>query len=66
MAVTVMGTILAASTGIIGASVVMMGILALSPMLKRGYQIELSVGTIAASATLGILIPPQHHARHHG
>ena len=58
MAVTVMGTILAASTGIIGASVVMMGILALSPMLKRGYQIELSVGTIAASATLGILIPP--------
>ncbi len=58
MAVTVMGTILAASTGIIGASVVMMGILALSPMLKRGYQVELSVGTIAASATLGILIPP--------
>ncbi len=58
MAVTVMGTVLAASTGIIGASVVMMGILALSPMLKRGYQIELSVGTIAASATLGILIPP--------
>ena len=58
MAVTAMGTILAASTGIIGASVVMMGILALAPMLKRGYQIELSVGTIAASATLGILIPP--------
>ncbi len=58
MAVTVMGTILAASTGIIGASVVMMGILALPTMLNRGYQTELSVGTIAASATLGILIPP--------
>ena len=58
MAVTVMGTILAASTGIIGASVVMMGILALPTMLNRGYQKELAVGTIAASATLGILIPP--------
>ena len=58
MAVTVMGTILAASTGIIGASVVMMGIMALPTMLNRGYQKELAVGTIAASATLGILIPP--------
>jgi tripartite ATP-independent transporter DctM subunit len=58
MAVTLMGTVLAASTGIIGASVVMMGVLALPPMLRRGYQRELAVGTIAASGTLGILIPP--------
>jgi len=58
MAVTVMGTVLAASTGIIGATVVMMGVLALPPMLQRGYQKELALGTIAASATLGILIPP--------
>jgi tripartite ATP-independent transporter DctM subunit len=58
MAVTLMGTILAASTGIIGASVVMMGVLALPPMLKRGYARELAVGTICASGTLGILIPP--------
>ena len=58
MAVTLMGTILAATTGIIGASVVMMGVLALPPMLNRGYQKELAVGTICASATLGILIPP--------
>jgi len=58
MAVTLMGTILAATTGIIGASVVMMGVLALPPMLNRNYQKELAVGTICASATLGILIPP--------
>jgi tripartite ATP-independent transporter DctM subunit len=58
MAVTLMGTILAASTGIIGASVVMMGVLALPPMLRRGYSKELAVGTICASGTLGILIPP--------
>ncbi|MFQ5849515.1 MAG: TRAP transporter large permease subunit [Candidatus Binatia bacterium] len=58
MAVTVMGTILAASTGIIGASVVMMGVLALPAMLNRKYQTELAVGTICASGTLGILIPP--------
>lgn len=58
MAVTMMGTILAASTGIIGASVVMMGVIALPTMLNRGYQKELATGTICASATLGILIPP--------
>ena len=58
LAVTIMGTILAASTGIIGATVVMMGVLALPPMLKRGYDKQLALGTIAASATLGILIPP--------
>ena len=58
LSVTVMGTIMAATTGIIGASVVMMTLLALPTMLKRGYSPELATGTIAASATLGILIPP--------
>ncbi|MFK7965053.1 MAG: TRAP transporter large permease subunit [Burkholderiaceae bacterium] len=58
LSVTVMGTIMAATTGIIGASVVMMTLLALPTMLKRGYDPSLATGTIAASATLGILIPP--------
>ncbi|HKK35339.1 MAG TPA: TRAP transporter large permease subunit, partial [Paracoccaceae bacterium] len=58
LSVTVMGTIMAATTGIIGASVVMMTLLALAPMLARGYSPTLATGTIAASATLGILIPP--------
>ncbi len=58
MSVTIMGTIMAATTGIIGASVVMMTLLALPVMLDRGYNIPLATGTIAASGTLGILIPP--------
>ena len=58
LSVTVMGTIMAATTGIIGASVVMMTLLALPAMLARGYHPSLATGTIAASATLGILIPP--------
>jgi TRAP-type mannitol/chloroaromatic compound transport system permease large subunit len=58
LSVTVMGTIMAATTGIIGASVVMMTLLALPTMLRRGYSPQLATGTIAASATLGILIPP--------
>jgi tripartite ATP-independent transporter DctM subunit len=58
LAVTVMGTILAATTGIIGASVVMMTLLALPVMVARSYSIPLATGTIAASGTLGILIPP--------
>ena len=58
LAVTVMGTIMAATTGIIGASVVMMTLLALPTMLSRGYHPGLATGTIASSATLGILIPP--------
>jgi len=58
LSVTVMGTIMAATTGIIGASVVMMTLLALPTMLYRGYHPALASGTIAASATLGILIPP--------
>jgi len=58
LSVTLMGTIMAATTGIIGASVVMMTLLALPVMLKRDYNIPLATGTIAASGTLGILIPP--------
>ncbi len=58
LAVVLLGTIMAATTGIVGASVVMLTLIALPVMLDRGYQKELSVGTIAASGTLGILIPP--------
>ncbi len=58
MSVTLMGTIMAATTGIIGASVVMMTLLALPVMLERGYNVPLATGTIASSGTLGILIPP--------
>jgi len=58
LSVTIMGTIMAATTGIIGASVVMMTLLALPVMLERGYHVPLATGTIAASGTLGILIPP--------
>jgi tripartite ATP-independent transporter DctM subunit len=52
------GTILATCTGIVGASVTIMGILALPAMLKRGYDKTMSTGSICASGTLGILIPP--------
>jgi tripartite ATP-independent transporter DctM subunit len=58
LGVTIMGTILAAMTGIIGASVTMMTALALPTMMKQGYSHALSTGTIAAAGTLGILIPP--------
>jgi len=58
LSVTVMGTIMAATTGIIGASVVMMTLLALPTMLSQKYSKALATGTIASSATLGILIPP--------
>lgn len=58
LAVTIMGTILAAMTGIIGASVTMMTALALPTMMRQGYSHELATGVIAASGTLGILIPP--------
>ncbi len=58
MAVTLMGTIMAATTGIVAASVVMLTLVALPAMLARGYNKELMVGTIAAAGTLGILIPP--------
>ena len=56
--VTLIGIILAASTGIIGASVVLLGLLSLPAMLKQGYSKTLALGTIASSGTLGILIPP--------
>jgi tripartite ATP-independent transporter DctM subunit len=58
MSVTLMGTIMAATTGIVGASVIMLTLIALPSMLERGYQKELAVGTIASAGTLGILIPP--------
>jgi len=60
LAVTIalIGVILAASTGIIGASVVLLGLLAIPTMLKQGYDKSFAVGTVAASGTLGILIPP--------
>jgi tripartite ATP-independent transporter DctM subunit len=58
LGVTIMGTILAAMTGIIGASVTMMTALALPTMIRQGYSHALSCGTIAAAGTLGILIPP--------
>ena len=58
IAVTLIGVILAATTGIIGASVVLLGTLALPPMLKANYKKELALGSVVASGTLGILIPP--------
>lgn len=58
LTVVLMGTIMAASTGIVGASVVMTTLLALPVMLRNGYAVPISTGTIAASGTLGIIIPP--------
>ncbi|MEZ5670175.1 MAG: TRAP transporter large permease subunit [Alphaproteobacteria bacterium] len=58
LAVSLLGTIMAATTGIIGASVVMLTLLALPVMMQSGYSNRLSTGIIAASGTLGILIPP--------
>ncbi len=52
------GTLLAASTGVVGASVVAMGVISLPVMLKYGYSKKLSTGTICASGTLGQIIPP--------
>ena len=58
LATLFVATIFAACTGIIGASVTTMGILALPPMLKRGYDKSLACGGVCAGGTLGILIPP--------
>ncbi len=58
LAVVVVCTVFAATTGIIGASVVAMGLLATPALMKKGYQKELSSGIICAAGTLGILIPP--------
>lgn len=56
--VIIVGTLMAASTGIVGATVVTMGLISLPAMLKRNYSPEVASGTICASATLGQLIPP--------
>ncbi len=58
ISVTIVGMLLAASTGIVGATVVTMGLLSLPTMLKRGYDPGLACGTICASGTLGQIIPP--------
>ena len=58
LAVILVGMLLAASTGIVGATVVTMGLLSLPTMLKRGYDPALSTGVISASGTLGQIIPP--------
>ena len=58
ISVVLVGMLLAASTGIVGATVVTMGLLSLPTMLKRGYSAELATGTICATGTLGQIIPP--------
>jgi tripartite ATP-independent transporter DctM subunit len=58
ISVVAVGAILAASTGIVGASVITMGLVSLPTMLRRGYNRELITGTICASGTLGQIIPP--------
>ena len=58
LAVTVVGALLAASTGIVGATVVAMGLLALPTMLQRNFDPSLATGTICATGTLGQIIPP--------
>ena len=58
ISVVVVGALLAATNGVVGASVVTMTVIALPSMLKRGYSPELASGTIAASGTLGQIIPP--------
>lgn len=58
ISVTLIGMLLAASTGIVGATVVTMGLLSLPTMLRRGYSPEISSGIICASGTLGQIIPP--------
>lgn len=58
ISVIVVGALLAASTGIVGATVIAMGMISLPTMLQRGYRPELATGVIAASGTLGQIIPP--------
>ena len=58
VAVMVMGTILAAPIGVVGAAVVALSVIALPQMLASGYDKRLAIGTIASAGTLGILIPP--------
>jgi tripartite ATP-independent transporter DctM subunit len=58
IATVLIGTVLAAAVGIIAASVIMLGLVALPSMLKRGYQREIACGAVCSGGTLGILIPP--------
>ena len=58
LSVVIVGALLAATTGVVGATVVTMGVIALPAMLKHNYSPELATGTIAASGTLGQIIPP--------
>ena len=58
VSIVVVGAFLAASTGIVGATVVTMGLLALPTMLRNNYSPEIATGVIAASGTLGQIIPP--------
>jgi tripartite ATP-independent transporter DctM subunit len=58
VSIALIGILLAASTGIIGASVVLLSLIGLPPMLERGYQKEYATGAVCAIGTLGILIPP--------
>ncbi|MBF0211652.1 MAG: TRAP transporter large permease subunit [Desulfamplus sp.] len=58
MSVVFVGALMGASTGIVGATVVTMGLLSLPTMLRRNYDVALTTGTIAASGTLGQIIPP--------
>lgn len=56
--VVVIGVVLAATTGIIGASVVLLATMCLPPMIRAGYSMSVTTGTICSAGTLGILIPP--------
>lgn len=58
VSIVVVGALLAATTGVVGATVVTMTVIALPVMLKHGYKTELATGTIAAAGTLGQIIPP--------
>ncbi len=58
LSIVIVGAMLAATTGVVGATVVTMGIIALPTMLKHNYSAPLATGTIAASGTLGQIIPP--------
>jgi tripartite ATP-independent transporter DctM subunit len=58
VSIVLVGALLAATTGVVGATVVTMAVIALPVMLKHGYKPELATGTIAASGTLGQIIPP--------
>ena len=58
VSVIIVGALLAASTGIVGATVITMGLISLPTMLKRNYDVRLATGTISSSGTLGQIIPP--------